>query len=447
MAKVENNAKNITNAYGDATHFYGNGTNATRGSANNVFFLERKGIEQATTKKIFSQFASEYSMPQNTGKEFRVTVSYNSYDRLPFTDDTWNDKDKKEFSDAFFKYGFMSERDVADVSGELYGITGQNGTITNTTDNGFRLVEGQLSGNKISLKSSTFTARLERFGVMMDFTLESLIFDDTYGLKHYYENVGDKAGQLNEDAIQLDMLSTPNVMYAGTATSKKTLGVGIGKGEKDATTRRNAVEESYKINYSLIQKITSRLINFRAPKHTKILSGSTNVDTKTINASYVAIVGNQVRADLENVTRGATVWGETYAFTRVEQYSSQTNLLDGEVGSINNIRFCATEQMMKFAGAGAEVEADYVGNLSRTLNTTDNKTYFDVFPVILPCEDSFATIGLQGRNKIEWKSKNPSETDTLDTYGSYGYVSASFFYAGIIKRPERLMVVYVLASE
>ena len=79
-----NNAKNLTNQYGDATHFYGNGVNATRGQNNNVFYLERRAIEQATTNKVFSQFASRYDMPQHTGREFRVSVSYNSYDRFPF---------------------------------------------------------------------------------------------------------------------------------------------------------------------------------------------------------------------------------------------------------------------------------------------------------------------------------------------------------------------------
>ena len=64
----------------------------------------------------------------------------------------------------------------------------------------------------------------------------------------------------------------------------------------------------------------------------------------------------------------------------------------------------------------------------------------------LLCKDSFATVGLQGKDKISWKSKAPGTTDTVDNYGSYAYFSASFYYAGIIKRPERLMVLYVLAS-
>ena len=441
-----NDAKKLTNAYGDATHFYGNGVNATRGQNNNIFYLERKGIKQATTRKVFSQFASKYDMPQNTGKEFRVTVSYNAYDRLPYTTDTWNEREGHKWTEEFAKYGFMSERDIADVSGELYGAGGQ-GVIdnTSTTANGLRLIEGQLSGNKIVMKSTTFSARIEKFGAMIDFTDETLLFDDTYGQGQFHEQLGGKIGQVSEDAIQLDMLATANVVYAGAATSKRTLGAGIGTGDIDNITKRNAIEESYKINYELIQRITSKLISYRAPKHTRILTGSTNVDTKTINPSYAAIVGNQVRVDLENVVRGANVYGEEFAMIRPSQYASQDSLMDGEVGSINDIRFCTSEQVICFRGAGAKVDAGYTGKLSRT-TMADGETYFDVFPVIIPCEDAFATIGLQGRDKITWKSKHPSQTDTVDNYGSYGYFSASFWYGGIIKRPERMMVAYVLAS-
>lgn len=440
-----NNAKNLTNQYGDATHFYGNGVNATRGQNNNIFYLERKGIKQATTVKVFSQFASKYSMPQHTGKEFRVTTYFNSYDRMPFTDDTWNEREGHKWTEEFAKHGFLSDRDVADVTNMVFGPDGRN--VNNGPEtNGYRLVEGQLSGNKISLKTHTFTARLEQFGAMIDFTDQSIIFDDTYGQGHYHEQLGGFIGQMKEDIIQLDFLSSANIMYAGAATSMRTLGQGIGTGAVDNITGRNAVEESYKMNYELTQRIVSRLINFRAPKHKSILTGSTSIGTKPINPCYAAIVGNQVRADLENVTRGATVYETNFAMIQPAQYASQGALMDGEVGAIGNIRFCASEQVMKFAGQGAQVDTNYTGNLSRT-TMGDGKTYFDVFPVFIPCEDAYATIGLQGKDAIQWKSKLPGQNDTIDNYGVYGYFSASFWHAGIIKRPERLLVAYVLASE
>lgn len=439
-----NNAKNLTNQYGDATHFYGNGVNATRGQNNNIFYLERKGIKQATAVKVFSQFASKYTMPLHTGKEFRVTTYFNSYDRMPFTDDTWNERDGHKWTEAFANHGFLADRDVADVTNMIYGPDGR-GANNGPDSNGYRLVEGQLSGNKISLKTHTFTAGMEQFGAMIDFTDQAILFDDTYGQGHYHEQLGAFIGQMKEDNIQLDFLSSANIMYAGSATSMKTLGKGIGTGAVDNITGRNAVEEQFKINYALTQKIVSRLINFRAPKHKSILTGSTNVDTKTINPCYAAIVGNQVRADLENVTRGATVYETNFAMIQPSQYASQGALMDGEVGAIGNIRFCASEQVMKFAGAGAEVDAHYTGSLSRT-TMADGKTYFDVFPIFIPCEDAYATIGLQGKDSIQWKSKMPGQNDTVDNYGVYGYFSASFWHSGIIKRPERLMVVYVLAS-
>lgn len=439
-----NDAKNLTNQYGDATHFYGNGVNSTRGQNNNIFYYHRQGIKQATTNPIFSQFASSYDMMRNTGKEFRVSVEWRAYDRLPYTDDTWNERSGHKFTDAFYKDGFMANRDIADVENSLYGESGK-GTIGNIGTNGYRLVEGQLTGNKVSIKTTTYSATLERFGAMIDFTDESLLFDEKMTLSYYHSYLGELVGQLREDAIQLGMLSSSNIMYAGSATSMRTLGAGIGTGAVDTTTKRNAVEESYKINYALVQKLVSRLINFRCPKHKSILTGSVKIGTTPINEAYVAIVGNQVRVDLENTTRGPTIYGEDFALKSVETYAASGPLMKGEIGSMNQVRFVATEQMMKFAGAGAEVDTNYVGNLSRT-TMADGKTYFDVFPIIVPGADSYATIGLQGHNQIQWKSKAPGTVDTVDQYGAYGFFSASFYFAGIIKRPERLPVIYVLAS-
>lgn len=434
-----------TNDYGHATNWYGDGTDASGGSQVLNFYYDRKGIQAATAKKIFSQFASHLSMPQNSGKTFKISAYYNIYDRMPWTDGTWNKEGEKVFSDSFLKYGFLSGRDIADVDEYMYGADKKGYPSKTYTNNGIRLLENELSSNKVSTKFSTFTAKLDLFGRTLDYTEDIELFHDSGTIMRYRQQLGELAGMDYEDAIQLDLLSSQNVMYSGPATSKATLGDGIGEGSVDNITNTNVVEESYKINYALIQRINDKLRRYRVPKHTSILTGSVKIGTTPIPPCYVAIVGANIVTDLENMIRGANVYNKDYPFLKVERYASQTSLLDGEVGSCNGIRFVYAEQLMEERGAGAAVDANYTGSLSYT-GTPGTDAKFDVFPMLIIGKDSFATIGLMGRDKIQFGHKAPSQRDTIDQYGVYGFFNYKFWYASIITRPERLLRINVLAS-
>lgn len=442
----------------DSQQWYGNGKDSTGGQNNLLFFYDKKGIESATAKKIFSQLASTRSMPTGTGKEYRVTVFHPIYDRLPFTEATWNQLENKAFSDDFIKNGYIADRNLADVENIAYGSDGvgyPNGTYTN---NGLRLLEGELACNKVTIRRSTYNAKLEKFGAMIDYTEEAVLFDEAMTVMRYREQLGEHCGQFYDDLCQLDLLATPNVMFAGVATSKSTLGTGIGIGAVTTGRATNAVEDTYRVNFEMLQQISSRLLKFRVPKKTKILTGSTNIGTTPISACYVAIVGPQLKLDIENIVRGPNDNNLSYQFVPVERYATQTTLLDGEFGRVGDFRFVCAEKMLVERGAGALVNEqaggtskadDYIGQLSySTVSKAGGGTEdrFDVYPMLVVGDDAFSTISLIGKSKIEWLSKSPNQNDSMDVYGVYGYYAYKFYYASIITRPERVMRINFLAS-
>ena len=455
-AKPGNVANNTVGL--NPNQWYGNGVNSTGGTNNLLFFYDKKGIECATAKKIFSQLASTRSMPTGTGREYRVTVFHPVYDRLPFTEATWNSLEGKAFDTEFLKNGYISDRNLADVENVAYGSDGAGYPGGTYADNGFRLLEGELACNKVAIRRSTYNAKLEKFGAMIDYTEEAVLFDEAMTVMRYREQLGEHAGQFYDDLCQLDLLATPNVMFAGVATSKNTLGTGIGVGAVTTGRATNAIEDSYRVSFEMLQQVSSRLLKFRVPKKTKILTGSTNIGTTPISACYVAIVGPQLKLDIENIVRGPNDNNLTYQFVPVERYATQTTLLDGEFGRVGDFRFICAEKMMVERGAGALVNeqtggtsdaANYIGQLSySTVTTTGGGTEdrFDVYPMLIVGDDAFSTISLMGKNKIEWNSKSPSQTDSMDVYGVYGYFSYKFFYGSIITRPERIMRVNFLAS-
>ena len=433
----------------DTMNFYGiDGSNAGNGANSKTFFYDRRGIETANAKKIYAQFADRREMPLNTGKEYRVSVYYHNYERLPYTEDTMGIGGNKVFSDDFSRLGYITGRDIADVTDGIYGTDGKfyetNGAgALAFENNGARLLEGEGPTNKITLKKTTLATKFEKFGKMLDYTEEVELFSEDFMQIRYRDELAQDANQLFEDLLQLEMLSTPTIMYAGVATSLATLGDGIGKGDRDPITQRNAVEESYKVNYGLIQRAVQKLKRNRGPKHTSMLTGSIKIGTKPIGECYVAIIPPEVKIDLENMVRGET-YEKRFAFTPVEQYASQGQLLEGEVGRIGEVRFIVSDTALIERGKGAIVQDDYVGQLS--YSEVNGEKRFDVFPMLFPCKGSFATIGLAGHDKIKFMSKSPRDVDKLDPFGSNGFFSYKFWFAAILTRPERMLRLNVLAS-
>lgn len=464
-------------AYGSLNN-YNSGFNADNGYNNNLFYLDKLGIESATTKKVFSQFASTRYMPTHTGREYRAKVYHYSYERMPWLPQTGPvDSTTIAFNAEFEKKGYVSLRNLSSVTASIFGdvstfplftgsqdttnwwnqtannvdghiaddggVTGEGKLIDQTTDSdaltgvGKRIFEGQTHGNRVTLKHTTINTFINQFGEMLEYTEDVELFSDESMIARYRQDMGRRANDIDEDLNQITMLQTPNKMFSGTATSLSTMGTGIAAGTPDPTTGENAMEESYKVNYKLLQKVVERLGMYKVPKVTQMVTGSVKIDTKTIPPCYVAICGDKVKTDIMNITRGKT-YEKNFAFDSVEKYASAGNTLDGEFGRVGEVRFVYAPNMLVETGAGDSVAAGYVGSLSNTGGK------FDVFPILFVGEDSFAKIMLQGKN-ISFASVSP-EARFGDPYGKRGFFSYKFWYGSIILRPERLLRLNVLAS-
>lgn len=392
-----------------ATNVYGTGANATVGPQTITHFYDRAGIKAANRVNIFQQFADRKSMPQKNGKTFKISKFLHMYDRaLTDTD--------------FDKYGYLTARDVQAVSNSL----------TNAS-----LAEGAGRVNQRTLQKVTYETSFARYGEMIDYTDEVELFSEDYMQVKYREELGELANSRYEDLIMLDMLGTPTRMYSGTATSISTVGSdAAADGSTDAVC---------KVSYDLIRKAVRKLVRNRAKKHTAIVTGSTKIGTTPVARAYYAIVGADVKADLETLTRGSG-YEKEYVYVPVEKYAAAANLAEGEVGKMHEVRFIEAEGMAVYRQKGANVPAGYSGSLQYT-GTVGTDAKFDVFPILFPTEGSFATVGLKGRNKIRFHSRSPKDIDNVNVYGNTGFFSYDFFYAGIILQPERLLAVYTCASK
>ena len=391
-----------------ATNVYGNGLNSTAGANTVVHYYDRAGIKAANRKNIYGQFVSRKEMPNKMGKTFKISKFLHMYDRA--------------LSDAdFAAKGYMTARTADEVSLAL----------TNAS-----LAEGAGAVNKRSLQKITVETSFARYGEMIDYTDEVDLFSEDYIQVKYREELGELANSRMEDLIQLDMLGTGTVLYSGTATSKGTIGDSIATdGSEDA---------NWLVSYDLIRKAVRKLVRNRAKKNTTIVTGSTKIDTRTIAASYYAIIDADVKTDLENITRG-TSYEKHYAYVPFHKYGDATKAAEGEVGSMYEVRFIESESAVVYAGKGATVPAGYTGSLAYT-GTIGTDAKFDVHAILFPTENAFATVGLKGQGKIKFNAQDPSKVELINPYGTQGFFSYNFWYAGLILEEEKLLAVYCGAT-
>jgi len=203
-------------------------------------------------------------------------------------------------------------------------------------------------------------------------------------------------------------------------------------------------DADWRVSYDLIRKGVRKLVRNRAKKNTSIVTGSTKIGTTPIAKSYYAIIGADVKADLENLTRGIN-YEKEYVYVPAQKYAGAASLAEGEVGAMHEVRFIEAESAVVYAGEGADVPTDYEGTLSYT-GTIGTDAKFDVYPILFPTEGAFATVGLKGHEKIKFNSKSPAKVEIINPYGTTGFFSYNFFYAGIILRDEAMLKMLVAAS-
>lgn len=398
-----------------ATNIYGNGTTtASNGDNTIVHYYDRAGIKAANATSVYGQFADRKMMPQRMGKTFKISKWQHIYDL-------------DEADVTFAAKGYLGKRDLATVTTNLSN-SGSAGTIT----------EGAGAVNQVTPTKVTVSTDIARYGFMIEYTDEVTLFsEDTVQVK-YREELGYLVNQAQEDLIQYDMLDGAGIVInADTEGAVNTIGSSVTADDTNA--------ESYKVSFDLIRKGVKSLVRNRAKRNASIVTGSTKIGTSPINKAFYAIVGPEVKYDLETLQRGSGN-AEEFAYIPAYQYAAAGNLAEGEIGSMHDVRFIESESAFLEAGAGADCPAAYSGDLSYT-GTVDVDAAFDVFPILFPTAGSFATLGLKGKGKVTFHSQSPEQALSLQNpYATKGFFSANMFYAGLVLQPEKLLRINVLAT-
>jgi N4-gp56 family major capsid protein len=156
---------------------------------------------------------------------------------------------------------------------------------------------------------------------VLEYESEDAILTETASI------LGDQASD-TMDILTRDILAAgTNVFYGGTATSTIT------------------VTNTDLIDAVVIKKVIRLMKNNKARKMLEMLNPTTGIGTTPINSSYIAVVHPNTTFDLKSLT--------STGFIPVEKYASQKNVMDGEVGAMDEVRFVESTNAKVLVGAGA----------------------------------------------------------------------------------------------
>jgi N4-gp56 family major capsid protein len=364
-------------------------------------YFEKRALIEARKEQYFQQLADVTSMPKNMGKKIK------RYHYIPLLDDANVNSQGIDASGATIANGnlYGSSKDIGTIPGKLPTLTENGGRV-----------------NRVGFKRKELEGTFEKFGFFDEYTQESLDFDSDADLEqHVTREMVNGANEITEDALQIDLLNAAGVVrFAGNATSNVTVG-----GDDIVT-------------YGDLMRLSITLDNNRTPKHTKVITGTRLVDTKTIPGARVAYCGSELLPTL----RAMKDLHNNPAWIPVQHYAAGGTTVTGEEGAIDALRFVIVPEMLKWAGAG-------VNQADATCYQTGGR--YDVFPILVVGDESFTTIGFQTDGKsvkfnITHKKPGKETADRNDPYGETGFMSIKWYYGFMALRPERIGLIKTAAK-
>jgi len=178
------------------------------------------------------------------------------------------------------------------------------------------------------------------------------------------------------------------------------------------------------VTKALVRRVTRALKVQNARKISSVLASEVKYNTQPIEAGFITLVHPNCENDVREID----------GFIPVKNYA-QGKAMEGEIGSVEDMRFVSSTVFTAFADAG--------GAAGTMLSTTG--TLADVYPMITLAKEAFSIIPLRGANVAQMYVVYPkaTETDPLAQRGTIGY---KFYHASIITNEFNLVRMEVAAT-
>lgn len=260
-----------------------------------------------------------------------------------------------------------------------------------------------------SLEHTTLMHTLKQYGSYVNTTDVQLAAAADPVLKIISERQATQAGETIDFLSYKVFRAGTQVKYVGTSASARS-DVDFHIGNKAPSVGAPGANTP---TLGAIQTAIRALENNDAGKLKAKLKASVGVATEPIRESYVAICHPDLRQDIQALP----------GFVSVENYSSQGDAIEGEIGGVEGVRFITTTQAVPFKDAG---DTNGVANCVSTSGSNA-----DVYPVLIFAEDAIGCATLGGMDSLRSKVVMP-KPGPGDPLGQRGTVAWDTFYSCII---------------
>jgi N4-gp56 family major capsid protein len=244
------------------------------------------------------------------------------------------------------------------------------------------LVEG-VTPSGSTLSNQDYTVQLAQYG---DFITITDVVRDTHTddvLAQATDILGEEAA-VTVETLRFNVLKAgTNVFYANNVAGRSSVVAAIALAD--------------------VRRVSTALNRQNAKKITSVVASNPDYNTKSVEAAYMAVCHPDVETDLRNIT----------AFKPVADYGPHTSPMEGEIGSIEQVRFLTSTVIAPFADAGGAK-----GAMRSTSGTSA-----DVYPILIFARDAFGIVPLKGKSAMTPMVVNPKPAsgDPLAQRGTVGW--------------------------
>jgi len=229
---------------------------------------------------------------------------------------------------------------------------------------------------------SSVTATCAKYGNAIQVTEEVDLFNPNARAARLMDTLGANAGESLNTIAKNEYDNATNVRYCSNAAG-------------GATTASTSFVISKMATTDLQKAVNTLNVNGGMP-FTPMATGSRNIGTNPIRASYYGISHVDAEEDIRTMT----------GFIPVEQYGGYTETMPFEFGAVNGIRWCSTQVATINLSAGKKTATGYRGS-SNILN--------DVYTSYVYGREAVGTVGLGNMHaSTSYEMYNPKYPPAVD---------------------------------
>lgn len=428
--------------------FNGGYGNQSVGPQLNDFDLTRIAVREAKKDMVFSQMSQVTKLKRNMGDTFKKMRKFPvlhkdnindqgiDADGLTMVYDKWYSWDaagtRQEHATKAAALARVGQVRIQSGQGNLFGgsrdFYEQVGAIPELREEGGVV-------NVVGAKRTIISAKIKLYSISEMFSRQEMELGGEANLKvEKSAELGRAFSELREAMVRNDLITQglTNAVYAGAATAM------------------DEVDETSLITYNTIRKFQTKQDLLRVPFDAKMVTGTTRIGTKVVNAARYLYIPLELERSFESMTHNGKEVFKEFAEYAAGNGSTDThrdvnaNYASGEIGSVGKFRIISNYDMPIFRAAGADAtdgaDADGSGieDAGEEFSITDGK--YDVFPVLSVGSQSFEILGLTG-DDMAVKYGAPKIVPGLDNTGETAVVSVRFYYGMLFNKPEQISCI------